>query len=353
MRTLLLFPLLFFFVIIISYPRFNQQDIFGIKKLSGKAEDYNIVRGYYLSGDAVDYLYSVKYYRGELKRDELRTPYVYRALVPFYASFLPIDDPLTALNVANIIFFLIAIVSLYFLLLSIGFEKIYAVCGIYLFGISFFTFYYLTFGNVDSGVILFVIIGLNAIIKRNNLLFLLSLTLGVLVKETAFILIPFYFAYQVLFRKYLSLKGHNIIHYILILIIPISAVCFVRVLFSDLPQYFWTPSWELIYSNLIRVKAYFSPLLTLGIPGIVSIIFLYLYYKKNIRVKFSERKSDIEQLNLQKYFILIFVLSSFLGLYGYLAAVADGRAFMPMFIVSIILTLISLTYYKKRKTLSS
>lgn len=352
MRTLLLFLVLSISVLIISFPRFNQQDLFGLKKFTGKAEEYNIVRGYYLAGDAVDYLYAVKYYRGELDRKELKTPYVYRILVPYLASFLPIGDPLTALNIMNIILFLISISFFHFLLLELGLSKQYAMFGIYLFSISFFTFYYLTFGNVDSGVVLFVIIGLNAIIKRNNLMFLAALLCGVLVKETAFILIPFYFIYQFYFRHSIKIKAPDILFYISVFIVPFLAMTFIRIVFSDLPQYFWTPSMDLILSNLVRVKAYFSPLLTLGIPGLASGVFIYLYFKKRLRIKFTDSFDDSTQHKLIKYFVTIFFVSSLLGMYSYLAAVADGRSFMPMFIVSIILTVILIKFYKERKILS-
>ncbi|MBS1493872.1 MAG: hypothetical protein JST55_10185 [Bacteroidetes bacterium] len=353
MRTLLLFLVLIISILILSFPRFNQQDLFGLKNFTGKAEEYNISRGYYLSGDAVDYLYAVKFYRGEIDRKELKTPYVYRVMVPFIASFLPIKDALTSLNVLNILLYLTSIFFLYFLILDLGINKKYALIGIYLFGISFFPFYYLTFGNVDSGVILFVIIGLNAIIKRNNFLFFVALISGILVKETAFVLIPFYFIFQFIFRNTLTIKKTDVLFYIFVIIVPFLAMTFIRIVFSDLPQYFWTPSINLILSNLVRVKAYFSPFLTLGVPGGVSIIFLYLYFKKKLRIRFSDSFDNSEQLKLLNYFISIFSVSFLLGMYAYLAAVADGRAFMSMFIVSIILTVIMIQHFKDKKVLNS
>jgi hypothetical protein len=336
----------------LCFPRFNQQDLFGLKNFTGKAEDYNIARGYYLAGDAVDYLYAVKYYRGEIERKELKTPYVYRVLVPYLASFLPIKDPLTALNIMNVILYLIAVAFLYLLILEIGLSRGYAIFGIYLFSISFFTFYYLTFGNVDSGVVLFVIIGLNAIIKRNNFLFLAALLSGVLVKETAFILIPFYFIYQFIFRDTIKVKGSDILFYISIFVIPFLALTFIRIVFSDLPQYFWTPSKDLIFNNLIRGKAYFSPVLTLGVPGAISLLFIYFYFKKKLRIKFTDSMDNNTQLKLLKYFVTIFFISSLLGVYAYLAAVADGRAFMSMFIVSVILAVILVKFFKEGKILA-
>ncbi|HEX2788628.1 MAG TPA: hypothetical protein VHP32_12085 [Ignavibacteria bacterium] len=339
------FVLLFVFVIALSFPRFNQQNLFGLNKIAGQYDEYNIVRGYHLSGDAVDYLLCVKYYRGETDRGKLNTPFVYRFLVPYLASLLPVNDALTSLNVMNIILFLCSIVLFYFTLKALNFSKSFSVIGCYMLGISFFTFYYLTMGLIESGFIFFYVVGLYSIFKRNDFLFLIALTLGALAKEFTLILIPTYFIYNYIFKQY---KPNKLIFYSAIFILPLTAIAIVRIQFNDLPSYIWTPAFDLFFTNLFRTRAYIAPLLVLGIPGLISIMFVYLYFVKKYKMEYDINLSVTEQYNYQKFFVAIFFFSMFLWVYGFMSAVADGRSFMPSFITSIFITLMVAKYLYTR-----
>jgi hypothetical protein len=347
MKNKLLLLVLAIIVVLISYPRFNQQDLWGLKNYTGKAEEYNIVRGYYYSGDAVEYLYAVKYYRGELLRSELSTPWVYRCFVPYVAHFLPIKDPFTSLNITNVIFFLFTILIFYKINLLLGFKEIYSIIGCYILGISFYPFYYLTVGLVDSGFLFFFTLGFYSLIKRNDFLFLISVTLGVFAKESAIILIPVYFIYQYVFNNINFRKISKLIFYLFIIFLPFSAYLWIRYMFSDLPNYFWMPTLFSIFYNLARFRSYVAPILTLNVPGLLGCYFIYLYLLKKMRFKYSENISEDIQLKYQKLFIVLFFVLSSTGIYGYLAAVADGRSFMPMFMICIIMTIILITNYKK------
>lgn len=339
------FILLFIFVIILSYPRFNQQDILGIKKLSGHHEQYNIVRGYYLSGDAVDYLFCVKYYRDEIEKSEIRTPFAYRMLVPYFASFLPIGDALTSLNVMNVVLFCFSLILFYCTIRKLNFSSKHAVIGCYLLGLSFFTFYYLTIGLIESGFVFFYILGFYSIFKRNDFLFLIAITLGVLAKEFTLVLIPTFFIYNFIFKLF---KPKRFLLYTLIFILPLAVIVLVRIQFNDLPAYIWTPELNLFLNNVFRIRAYIAPILVLGIPGFIGVIFVYLYLIKKYRMEYDNDIPVKEQLNYQKFFVAIFFFSILLWIYGFMSAVADGRTFMPSFITAIFMTLITIKYFQNR-----
>lgn len=347
-NIILSFILLFVFVIALSFPRFNQQNLFGLNKIAGQYDEYNIVRGYHLSGDAVDYLLCVKYYRGEIDRGKLNTPFVYRFLVPYLASHLPIKDALTSLNVMNIILFLCSLILFYFTLKALDFSDGFAVTGCYMLGLSFFTVYYLTMGLIESGFIFFYVLGLYSIFKRNDVLFLTALTLGVLAKEFTLILIPTYFIYNYIFGIFNLKKS---LYYFLIFALPASVLIFIRYSFNDLPFYMWTPGVNLFFNNLIRFRAYVAPALVLGLPGFVSILYVYLYFAKNHRFEYDNSIDVLDQLNYQKFFVTIFLFSILLWVFGFMSAVADGRTFMPSFINSIFISLIIIKDFQNRRKL--
>jgi len=94
--------LIFFILslIIVTLPRFNWGELGPLKSLVG-------VKPF----DVEQYILYTDYFRGEKNSTVLESPFAYRPLVPFLASFLPYKA-FTSINLVNLIFLILTLFPL-------------------------------------------------------------------------------------------------------------------------------------------------------------------------------------------------------------------------------------------------
>ncbi|MGG7665383.1 hypothetical protein [Dyadobacter sp. BHUBP1] len=223
-------------------------------------------------GDAAFYIGNVQFLRGEHVAFYLQAPFNERLLVTIAASQLPFD-PMTSINIINVIFLLAAIWLLYKLLEHFKLDNKLIWTGLYLFVISFPTFYYSTIGYVDSGVLLMIFAGTYAIYKENHLLFLLAVVLGTIAKEGIVLLIPVAVAYG--FTKKDNRWYYSAIAGLLLYLVAWGLVKkYIPNGHGSTPVLFWQPITWRIVDNFTRSHAYLSSILSFGIPGALCCYYL-------------------------------------------------------------------------------
>lgn len=277
-------------------------------------------------GDAAHFISNVDYFRGDKISYTLGPPHNERILVTLVASILPFDA-MTAINVVNVIFILFALYTLYLLLVASGIRDDLVWIGLYLFVISFPTFYYSTIGYVDSGVLAMIFLGLLALYRENHLLFLFSILLGTLAKEGIILLIPVAlgFAYSKSQKKWVftAIAG-------LVLCIGISLAIKANMpstRFKNELIYFKYLPWRL-ESNLTRSHFYLSSIWSFGIPGMVL---LYFFYTKRRQI-LMRWKQDLP--------LWIGTLGGWaMWFYSLFSAHSDGRFFWVTYCFPILLVM--------------
>jgi len=301
---------------LVCYPRFDRQDLGPIKNLVGKEI------GKPSLGDSPLYVRYVDYFRGKAEITEIDLPFRYRPLAPLIASVLPIENPMTALNVVNLCCLYIALFFLFRFLKYLRFSFRYALGGCFMFSVSFQTFYYSTIGGVDPVFICFLVLGSYFIFTERWWHLTLVLLLGALAKEVIVLLIPL--ALVFLWKNERPYKAKLAI-FLLAYLLPILLL---RYLFRETGYYNWFPSIEMLAKN-IRPRALLSVVLTFGLPGFLSLGFAWYY--KELR-KLTDERLIIPLLSGIFFTIL-------LTLYSAVTAHTDGRFVWPMVVYSIPLSL--------------
>jgi len=222
--------------------------------------------------DVAFYIGNVEFFRGEPAGVSLQAPFNERLLVTAVASLLPLE-PMTAINVVNVAFLLTAVWFLYKLLNHFNLDSRFVWLGLYMFVLSFPTFYYSTIGYVDSGVLLMIFAGAYAVYKENHLLFLVAVILGTTAKEGVVVLIPVAVAY--------AFTRHNARWYftaaaglVLYLVTWGLIKKYMPNGHGDTPVLYWHPNSWRIGDNLGRVQTYVSSILSFGTPGVLCCYFL-------------------------------------------------------------------------------
>ncbi|MBO9613488.1 MAG: hypothetical protein J7619_12370 [Dyadobacter sp.] len=226
-------------------------------------------------GDAAFYIGNVEFLRGAPVAFHLQAPFNERLLVTIAASQLPFD-PMTSINIINVIFLLTAIWFLYKLLEHFGLDDKLVWAGLYLFVISFPTFYYSTIGYVDSGVLLMIFAGTYAIYKENHVLFLLAVALGTIAKEGIVLLIPVAMAYAFIqknTRWYYSAAAGLLLY----LLVWGLVKKYIPNGHGNTPMLFWQPITWRIVDNFTRSHAYLSSILSFGIPGALCCYYVFRF----------------------------------------------------------------------------
>jgi hypothetical protein len=269
----------------------------------------------------------VEFFRGAPPAFTLQAPFNERLLVTIAAAPLPFD-PMTSINIINVIFLLAALWFLYRLLLEFGLrdEKLWA--GLYIFVLSFPTFYYATIGYVDSGVLLMIFAGTYAIYRDKYGWFLLAIMLGTIAKEGIVLLIPVAVAYAFTksnYRWYYVAAGG-----ILLYLLTWGLVKqYMPNGHGRTPVLFWQPITWRIVDNFTRSHAYLSSVLSFGIPG-----FLCCYYL--IRFKNAIKTAWKEELPLWVGTVGGYLL----WFYTLFSAHTDGRFFWVSYCFPIVLCMI-------------
>lgn len=283
--------------------------------------------------DVEQYEIYVEYFRGKTNiASELEGPFSYRPLVPYLASFLPFD-PLTSINLVNLSFLSLGLIYLFNLLLSFKFQDKSIFIGLITFIVSFPLFYYTTSGYIDASLIGILLVTNYYLFQNKYYKFILSFLFGIFIKETIIIILPVALVYFILNDK----SKNKFVKIALPFILYIITVILIRTLAPQQKEnYLWVPSFEILVYNLSRVKSYLSFLLTLGIPGFISLYVISTEKKKNI------------SRELLMPLITGFFFSFLLWFYSLFSAYSDGRQLWTSYAYTIPLML--LIFYSKNSS---
>ncbi len=310
-------------LIVVSLPRFNWRNL---------PEPLNQFVGA-KPFDVEQYEKYVEFFRGDISlKDELEAPFSYRPFVPFLASILPFDA-LTSINIINLLIISIGLIHLSLLLKHFGFDEKLISIGCLLFIFSFPLFYYTTSGYIDASVVGILLIMSFYLFTDRNVLFIISFVIGVLIKETVIVFLPVATVYFLL-KKNMHKRYAKIITIIIAYLIIEAAV---RYLAPQKTLYFWKPSTEILSDNLSRIKTYLSLILTMGLPFLLTILFLLSKYRSTIQREIF-------------YSLSAGLLFSFLiWLYSVFSAYSDGRQVWISYAFTIPLSLFYLKSISENK----
>jgi hypothetical protein len=319
------FFLLSALLILICLPRFDRHDWGIISKFVGKGESTFLLspndKNSAVPVDVYYYTNMIKVIRHET---DIKTiaPFVYRPLLPLIASQLPFS-PMTSLNLTNLFFLVVGLLFLYNTLLKLGYCQRNVIIGSLMFIISFPVFYYGAIGYVDPGLIGILCGGVYFIIAERRFLFILTLFVGLLIKETTIILLPvaFFHSINLLPRAeksgWLRKKTGDILkvmgYYAFVFLLYVAAYLFLRKITSTGEGYTWNPSFSRFLDNFGRVRTSITFILSFGLPGFLSIFVI-------IR-KIRQRNNFFDYVPLASGVFL----GMLLFVYSIFSAYSDGR----------------------------
>ena len=288
-------------LVLVTLPRFDRKDFFGVNRISSA--------GLGTLGDAEYYLNNIRYYRGEVGINLLRAPYSWRPFPAALAAPLPFS-PMRSLNVINLAAMLISLIFLLRILKSFKLSPGTCFLGAILYIFSFPTFYYSTIGYIDPILIMALIMGVDFIVKRQtSSMFLLSI-ISTGINEKFIIIFPFWLLFDLLILKKrffptiltvilagaTFMAGFNVIQYL-----------------TPPSKYGWYLNWNAVTENAIRPRTWLSFLLSWGPLG----AFLSFYFLKYFKASFQDKT------------IFVFWLGVAAGLsvwaYSFVTCYADGR----------------------------
>ncbi len=302
-------------LLVVAFPRFNQQDLGPIERLAGQKDSIEYRRGFTqpvaIVGDAKQYLRYALFFKGEAPF-KVNAPFSYRPLVPLLGAMMPVDA-FTGINIVNLIALILTTWSVTYLLDIRGAAPVEKVVGGVMYAFSFPVFYYGTTGLVDATAICFISLGFISLVKSFRLGFIASLVLGAFVKETIIILVP-------VAACYMYMKGRawrNVLWWSCVYFIVVAgSLAIVRVLSPSSPIEGWKPSLAVLRSNL-RPRAFLSFILAFGLPGLLSIPEIFRWLRAG-----SQRWAEDPT---QSTLVVGVGLGVALSVYGFIAAHADGR----------------------------
>ncbi len=215
-------------------------------------------------GDQQHYIDVVQYLRGQTDFSTLNAPFAYRLAGPLLASLLPLE-PMTALNIVNLLALGITalLIQRTILLLPRSLEAAFA--GAALFVFSFPTFYYGTIGYVDPVLILFLALFVFGCCSQKHSLIATAFLLGCLAKESMLLTVPAYVAF--VWSQPRHTRMRHLMWAAAVLAAGTTVVFAMRwfiPLDHDLTR---VPSLPVLFFNASRPRAWFSTLLSMGIPG--------------------------------------------------------------------------------------
>ncbi len=259
--------------------------------------------------DSKYYMDFAKYLRGEQKKDTLEPPFSFRPLVPFLASLLPFPLDIN-FGIINTVAIALSCVILFKFLKKLEFNEKESFVGVLLFLASYPVFLYFPAILTDSVGFLFLLWGIY-LIFTDSLWFFIVASFAILAREVNIALLGIYF---------LKNSGLNKKH--LLLVLPILAFVFARLILGKGLGYFWHPTTV----NLLRPEAYVHFVLGLGflIPPLIAFVFDY----RSCRTKFRKSK----YYNFLIYTLAILML---IPIYGFIAGYFDSRYVIVMYPVLI------------------
>ncbi|MBL8008065.1 MAG: hypothetical protein JNJ56_11070 [Ignavibacteria bacterium] len=324
----IIFIILLVCLITVCIPRFDRADYGPVKHFAGNEELYEG-----LPFDIMIYRNYIEYFRNGTGEDKITAPYSYRVLVPFLASLMPFE-PLTSLNLVNLIFLISGLLFLYLIMCETytGFQ--FRIAGCLMFIFSFPVFYYTTSGYIDGTVIGLMLALIYFIISRKRIPAVITLITGVLASEKIIIILPFLIAF--IYSKEYKTTGSYVFVFLFLLIYSLT-VFLLRKYAPGVPQsYVWLPDERFFSQNIFRVKAYLSFVLTFGIPGLIA-LFSYFKFPPDKRKKYL-------------CFYTGCITSLLLYAYSFFSAWADGRTVWTIYPFAVPVSALYLEYLYKQKT---
>ena len=254
----------------------------------------------------------VDYFRGNSMELALRPATNWRFLVPLMASYLPFSA-ITSINLINALFLAFGLFIFYFALQLLNIPNIKKWQSIWLFLLSFPMFYYASIAYVDTALFLFIAVSIYATFKQQAWLFVLAILLGLCVKETIAISIPFY-----LFYHFKNNKKKSILVTLITVILYFFEVYFIRkyapISLETTRNNFWTFNLKSASINFHRFNSWFSVMLSFGLVGL-------LFFKE----LFTKTFRQIIENPLYLSCLACIGSAMFLYFLSYFSTIADGR----------------------------
>jgi hypothetical protein len=254
----------------------------------------------------------VEYFRGNPLDLALRPATNWRFLVPLTASFLPFSG-LTSINLINALFLAFGLFIFYHALQLLNITNIKKWQSIWLFLFSFPMFYYASIAYVDTALFLFIAISIYATFKKQAWLFISAILLGLCIKETIAISIPFY-----LFYHFKNNRKNAVFVSSITIVLYLCGIYLIRkyapISDENSRNNFWTFDLKNASINFHRFNSWFSVILSFGLVGV-------LFFKELINKTF---RHIIEN---PLYLACLASIGSALFLYflSYFSTIADGR----------------------------
>ena len=267
--------------------------------------------------DSKHYINLAKYFRGDLDRHSLRTPFAYRVLVPFLAAHGPSDDldfNFAAINVGcTVAAYLIFVAYLKKLVTSSTELNV----GATLLVVSFPSLNYSSGILTDPAAFLVCVAAAYLLSQERYALFAAVVSLGVLARESVLSMVLVAVLYLLMNSR--RQRAALLTKLPLVIVPPAVVLIAVRLCFSDMPHYLWVPSLQVMLSNLKR------PVLFTLCPTLV--LFLIGVWTK--RFGFVERLS-FRQKNL---LLSLTIGGALTVIYSVVAAFMSGRFLWPLYTV--------------------
>lgn len=302
-------------LILIVYPRFNGEDISLIRPIVGSTPA-DIV-------DIHNYVQFSNFFKDQVPLDSVLAPYSYRPLVPFVASLLP-STSLKSISQVNVFALLISVICIYFILKRHGFRFGLRILGCLLYIFSFPVFYYGSAGYIDATALSIIALIVVATVYDQYLLLPVLFVAAAFAKEVTIVSLPFVALWMYLGNESKQRKRKALTILFLSLVLFVVTILYSRATFGIEKGYLWIPALSHLKDNVLRLKSYFSFVLSFGVVGILGIA----AFMKDYRNSRSE-KSLFYYLKAYRFtpHIASIAAASALSAYAFVAAYADGRYF--------------------------
>lgn len=220
--------------------------------------------------DSAYYSALTSYFKGELAREALTTPYVYRWVVPWLAAWMPGVDSATGIALCGVAALVGSVLALHRLLRALGCDGRGAFRGALAYLVSFPALNYGGAVLTDSTGMLVLLIASLALVRGWCWALLVVMAVGAGVRESTLLFLPVMVLYYLQAR---DLRG--LVWSLPITLTALAMVAGSRYYFADLPAYYWTPSWARFTANMARPISWATVLLTIGpvfvlaLPGLL------------------------------------------------------------------------------------
>lgn len=206
--------------------------------------------------DSVYYTDLVAYFRGELDRGQLQTPFAFRWVAPWLASWLP-ATPRVGMGLCSVV----STAAAYLILVRLSAHFLVTRAQLPLAGavlvLSFPTVNYGSAVLTDAAGFLVLAAASLAMVRGRFLLLALVLVAGTGVRESTLLMLPALWLFVALSRD-----RRAALWAVAVSLATLLAAAGHRWYFADLPPYIWIPSWNRFAANMARLESWITVALT-------------------------------------------------------------------------------------------